>query len=76
MDCSQSLELLSEYYADSLDGTLKVEVHKHLIKCPPCHGVMAEITTIIVTAHLLQNGDALSYPDERAIWQRLNLPNH
>ena len=33
MNCSQAVELLSEYYANALDENSVVEIKTHLVEC-------------------------------------------
>ncbi len=76
MNCSQTVELLSEYYVEALDETTIVEVKTHLLECQPCDGVYEDMTLIVTTARILRNGDHLSYPDEQVLWQRLSVSLH
>lgn len=74
MDCAMSVELLSEFHADSLDEKDKSGVASHLANCPPCHGIYLEITLIVETAVVLREAEGMiAFPDENALWQRMNL---
>jgi hypothetical protein len=73
MDCAKSLELLSEYRANALEETDSVFVRTHLTGCIDCHEVYEELNLILQATHILREADGISYPDESAFWQRLNL---
>jgi predicted anti-sigma-YlaC factor YlaD len=75
MDCSESLELLSEYRAGALDETLTVSVRTHLSDCADCDGVFKDLELILQVAVSLRNSNGFAYPDENAFWQRLRLSN-
>ncbi len=74
MDCARSVELLSEFHAGALDESDKAGVAAHLAECPPCDGIYLEITLIIETAVVLRESEeTIVFPDEIALWQRMNL---
>ena len=73
MDCAKSLELLSEYHSNSLEETENVFVRTHLTGCTTCHDVLEELNMILQATLILREADGISYPDESALWQRLNL---
>jgi hypothetical protein len=73
MDCAKSLELLSEYRANTLDETESVFVRTHLTDCKTCHEVLEELNMILQATRILREADSISYPDESKLWQRLNL---
>lgn len=81
MDCAMSLQLLSDYYAGTLDQTNSEGVKLHLTDCPGCDGVFKDLVAIVLAASQLSlikpdtNGglDGIAFPDEALIWQRMNL---
>lgn len=75
MDCSKSLELLSEYRAGALGESESVLVQTHLSACQDCDGVFKDIELILRAVVSLRETNGYAYPDEDAIWQRLSLSN-
>ena len=73
MNCEESIELLSDYYAGELDEGHKSGVSSHLKKCLPCAGVYTELTVIVETASVLRRENGIAYPDEYVVWQRMSL---
>ncbi len=73
MDCSKSLQLLSDLHDGALEEADVVAVRSHLSKCPPCNGVFLDLDSIVTTASVLRNSEAPSFPSEEAIWQRMAL---
>jgi predicted anti-sigma-YlaC factor YlaD len=73
MDCEESLPLLSEYHAGTLDESTLAGVREHLGCCPPCDGVYQDVETIVVSAGSLRSEDGISFPDETAVWQRIQF---
>jgi predicted anti-sigma-YlaC factor YlaD len=73
MDCEESLPLLSEYHAGALDESTRAGVRDHLGCCPPCDGVYQDVETIVVSASSLREEDGISFPDETAVWQRIQF---
>ncbi|HEY0321295.1 MAG TPA: hypothetical protein VGC66_10095 [Pyrinomonadaceae bacterium] len=74
MECEESLALLSELHAGTIEESIALSIHRHLADCPPCCGVYEDIQTIIVTATSLgQSNDQLEFPDENQVWQRITL---
>jgi predicted anti-sigma-YlaC factor YlaD len=74
MDCDESVELLSELHAGTLEESRALLVRRHLTDCPPCCGVYEDIQTIIVTATTLgKSYDGLEIPDENQVWQRITV---
>jgi len=73
MECEQSLEMLSEYHAGALGETESAAVHEHLNDCPPCDGVYHDVETIVASAPILRAEEGISFPDENAIWQRMQF---
>jgi len=73
MDCEESLPLLSEYHAGALDDTQRNGVRQHLDDCPPCCDVYDDVESIVVSATSLRGEDGISFPDENAVWQRLQF---
>jgi anti-sigma factor ChrR (cupin superfamily) len=73
MECEESLPLLSEYHAGALDEPTREEVRAHLGCCPPCDGVYQDVETIIVSAGSLREEEGISFPDETAVWQRIQF---
>lgn len=74
MDCEESVALLSELHAGTLEESRAILVRRHLTDCPPCCGVFDDIQAIVLTATSLgrdQNG--LEFPDEDEVWQRITL---
>jgi hypothetical protein len=73
MDCEESLALLSEYHAGALDESSHGGVRAHLDGCPPCCDVYQDVESIVVSASSLRGEDGISFPDENAVWQRLQF---
>lgn len=74
MDCEESVALLSELHAGTLEETRALLVRQHLTDCPPCCGIYEDIQTIIVTATALgQSYDGLEIPDENRVWERITV---
>ncbi len=74
MECEESVELLSELHAGTLEETRAVLVRRHLADCPPCCDVYDELQTIVITATSLgQSNDTLEFPDENIVWQRITV---
>ena len=73
MDCAKSLELLSDFRDGALDEMRRVEVHMHLSTCGPCADVFHDLDSIILAASVLRSEQEIAYPDENAIWQRMNF---
>lgn len=73
MECEESLELLSEYQANALDESRRDGVREHLGCCPPCDDVYHDVETIVVSASSLREEEGISFPDETAIWQRIQF---
>jgi anti-sigma factor ChrR (cupin superfamily) len=72
MDCSRSIELLSEYNAGSLGEDEVIFVSTHLTGCADCHGVFEDLKLIVQTALAMRSENGIAYPDEEALWQRLS----
>ncbi len=73
MDCARSIELLSDFREDALDGEVYLLVQIHLVECPPCANVFSELTIIIVAAADLRDNAGIPFPDESVLWRRLAL---
>jgi predicted anti-sigma-YlaC factor YlaD len=73
MDCSRSIELLSEYHDGTLDREVYIQVRAHLSICPPCTIIFEELDVIVIAASSLQTEPGIAFPDEEAIWQRLKI---
>lgn len=73
MDCEESLPLLSEYHAGALDDTQKSGVRQHLDDCPPCCDVYHDVESIVTSASSLREEEGISFPDENAVWQRIQF---
>ncbi len=73
MDCEESLALLSDYHAGELEPPARDGVREHLGCCPPCEDVYHDVETIIVSAGSLREEESISFPDEQAVWQRLQF---
>lgn len=74
MDCAKSLELLSDFHDGSLDDVGRMEVQTHLTLCRPCAGVFSDLDAIVMAATTLRSTEQeLTFPDEQAIWQRMNF---
>ncbi len=74
MECSESIELLSDYYEGALGEEVRVRVYHHLIICKPCAEILSDLKTIVLTAMTLRIDQGFPTPDENAVWQRLPLP--
>ncbi len=73
MDCSRSIELLSEYTADTLGENDRIFVSTHLLDCTDCKGVFEDLRLIVQTATLLRSENGIAYPDEELLWQRVSV---
>jgi len=73
MKCAKSLELLSDFHDGMLEEALQVEVRTHLAGCNPCAGVFEDLDTIVLAATTLRANPEVAFPDEQAIWQRMNI---
>jgi predicted anti-sigma-YlaC factor YlaD len=73
MDCSRSIELLSEYTAGSLGENDSIFVRTHLLDCKDCNGVFEDLRVIVQTATLLRSENGIAYPDEELLWQRVSV---
>jgi predicted anti-sigma-YlaC factor YlaD len=73
MDCSRSIELLSEYTAGSLGENDSIFVRTHLLDCTDCNGVFEDLRLIVQTATLLRSENGIAYPDEELLWQRVSV---
>jgi hypothetical protein len=73
MDCSRSIELLSEYSAGSLGENDSIFVRTHLLDCKDCNGVFEDLRVIVQTATLLRSENGIAYPDEELLWQRVSV---
>lgn len=74
MDCAKSLELLSEYRDDTLDAGKRADVSEHVSSCAPCAAVLHDINEIVTHASVLLRAEAdIAYPDENAVWRRMNI---
>jgi hypothetical protein len=74
MECEESVALLSELHAGTIEESTAILIRRHLADCPPCCGVFEDIQTIIATATSLnQANDGLEFPDENVIWQRITI---
>jgi predicted anti-sigma-YlaC factor YlaD len=72
IECTKSLELLSDYHDGFLDDNDKNLVETHLAKCPPCVGIFKDLNTITVLASEIRT-TKISFPDENEIWHRMKL---
>jgi predicted anti-sigma-YlaC factor YlaD len=74
MDCTQSIELLSDFHDGVLEEPLYVEVETHLRICHPCAGIFRDLDTIVLAAMTLRSEEpGTAYPDEQDIWNRLSI---
>jgi predicted anti-sigma-YlaC factor YlaD len=73
MECAKSLELLSDLRDGMLEEVLQTEVRTHLSGCHPCAGVFRDLDSIVLAATTLRANSEVAFPDERAIWQRMNI---
>ena len=73
MNCAESLGLLSEYHDGELDGFQGLQVQEHLDGCPPCAGVYSDLRLIVVTAVEIRYGADIRFPDEMALWRKLEI---
>ena len=73
MDCARSIELLSEYTAETLGENDKILVSTHLLDCVDCKGVFEDLRLIVQTATLLRSTEnGIAYPDEELLWARVS----
>jgi predicted anti-sigma-YlaC factor YlaD len=75
MDCSKSIELLSEYRVGALDESELTLVRTHLSGCEDCDVVFKDLELILQAVATLRETNGYQYPDENVIWQRLSLSN-
>jgi hypothetical protein len=73
MDCTESLELLTEYISDTLDGPVRVRIEAHLIECKACDVVARDLRVIVSVAGEMSDLDGIPFPDEDEVWRRLGL---
>jgi hypothetical protein len=74
MDCSKSLELLSEFRDGLLGDSDRTLVSAHLSICMPCMGIFKDLDSIVSAAtSFLRGDDGISFPDETVVWQRLSV---
>ncbi len=74
MDCSKSLELLSEFRDGLLGESDKALVSAHLAICVPCMGIFKDLDSIVAAASsFLRGEDGISFPDETIIWERVSV---
>jgi hypothetical protein len=73
MDCTESLTLLSDFHDGALDDALRMQVQLHLVGCPPCTDVFGDLSEIVNVAVALNLKQEIPFPDEDALWQRLNI---
>ena len=73
MECTKSIELLREFHDGMLGEADRAQVRAHLAACQPCAGVYQEIDLIVVTASILRGTEGITFPDEDALWRRMNL---
>ena len=73
MDCDRSIELLSDYTADTLGENDKIFISTHLLDCVDCKGVFEDLRLIVQTATLLRSSEnGVAYPDEELLWARVS----
>ena len=73
MDCTESLNLLSDLHDHLLDAPLETQVKTHLDCCPPCANVFSELTEIVNVSVRLNLDPNINFPDEDDIWRRMRL---
>jgi predicted anti-sigma-YlaC factor YlaD len=73
MDCAKSLELLSEFRDGLLGESDRVLVSAHLAICAPCMGIFKDLDSIVAAATSFLSADAITFPDETVVWQRLSV---
>ena len=73
MDCDKSLELLSEYQAEGLAETESLTIRIHLEICNGCLDVFRDLDLIVKAAATIGEADGIAYPDENALWVRLQI---
>lgn len=74
MECEESVALLSELHAGTIEESTALLIRRHLADCPPCCGVYEDLQTIVITATSLgRNHDSLEFPDENSVWQRITM---
>ncbi len=76
MDCTKSLELLSEYYEDTLDERVKLQVQAHLVSCMTCAVVMQDVEALVRLAPTMYAEETIMFPDEGVMWQRIYQAAH
>lgn len=72
MDCSKSLELLSDYHIGALEESEIILVRTHLSGCETCDCVFKDLELILQAAAVLRNTNGFAYPDENVVWQSLS----
>lgn len=73
MDCVDSVELLSDFQAHGLEETRHALVATHLAICVSCMGVFQDLAVIKSAALVLRGEHGIDFPDEAALWQRMNI---
>ncbi|HKR00383.1 MAG TPA: zf-HC2 domain-containing protein [Pyrinomonadaceae bacterium] len=76
MDCTESLNLLSDLHDGALDDVMRTQVQSHLALCQPCLNVFSDLGEIVNLAVALNRDPEIAFPDEDAIWQRMKLTEH
>jgi hypothetical protein len=73
MECTESLNLLSDLHDHLLDDPLERQVKSHLDDCPPCANVFSELSEIVNVSVMLNQNPSIDFPDEDDIWRRMRL---
>jgi hypothetical protein len=73
MDCTESLNLLSDLHDHMLEDPLERQVKSHLDGCPPCANVFTELSEIVQVSVVLNLNPSIDFPDEDDIWRRMRL---
>jgi hypothetical protein len=73
MECTESLNLLSDLHDHLLDDPVERQVKSHLDGCPPCANVFGELSEIVQVSVRLNQNPSIDFPDEDDIWRRMRL---
>jgi predicted anti-sigma-YlaC factor YlaD len=70
MNCAKNTTLLSDFHDGLLSDIDSARVRTHLMLCRSCREVFHDLELIISTAAELRDENSVTYPQEKAGWQR------
>jgi predicted anti-sigma-YlaC factor YlaD len=73
MECTESLNLLSDLHDGALDDALRTQVQSHLELCPECMNIFDDLGEIVNLAVALNQDPSIAFPDENDLWRRMKL---